>query len=67
VVSNDNRIGAHGMLIAARCLRFGYRTATLNEEGEFKRVEGLDLADVRSFVKERWLAPVCQTEAQRGE
>lgn len=32
------------LLIAATCLRFGHRLATLNES-EFKRVDGLELAN----------------------
>jgi len=43
------RIGAHDMLIAAVCLRFGYRLATLNEK-EFRRVKGLKLASTQPFV-----------------
>ena len=43
------RIGAHDMLIAAVCLRFGYRLATLNER-EFRRVKGLKLASTQPFV-----------------
>jgi len=43
------RIGAHDMLIAASCLRFGHRLATLNEK-EFVRVEGLRLANARPYV-----------------
>lgn len=46
------RIGAHDMLIAATCLRYGHRLATLNEE-EFGRVDGLSLADARSYAKAR--------------
>ena len=42
------RIGPHDMLIAATCLRFGFRVVTLNE-GEFRRVGGLALADARGF------------------
>jgi len=40
------------MLIAATCLRYGHRLATLNEE-EFGRVDGLSLADARSYAKAR--------------
>jgi len=47
-----NRIGAHDMMIAATCLRFGHRLATLNES-EFGRVEGLKLANARTYIKER--------------
>jgi len=47
-----NRIGAHDMMIAATSLRFGHRLATLNEN-EFARVEGLELADARSYIKQR--------------
>lgn len=43
------RIGAHDMLIAATCLAFGHRLATLNE-GEFERVEGLELANARKHL-----------------
>lgn len=43
------RIGAHDMMIAASCLTFGHRLATLNES-EFERVEGLVLADARKYV-----------------
>jgi len=46
------RIGAHDMMIAATCLRFGYRLATLNE-GEFVRAPGLELANARAYVTER--------------
>ena len=48
--SAGERMGAHDMLIAATCLTFGHRLATLNER-EFERVEGLILADARGFVK----------------
>lgn len=44
------RIGAHDMLIAAICLRFGHRLATLNT-AEFRRVEGLELVETRGFVR----------------
>lgn len=47
-----NRVGAHDMMIAATSLRFGHRLATLNE-GEFSRVDGLKLANVRPYIKER--------------
>ena len=43
------RIGPHDMMIAATCLRFGYRLATLNE-GEFQRVSRLELANARSYT-----------------
>lgn len=46
-----NRIGAHDLVIAATCLRFGHKLATLNE-GEFARVHGLKLANARPYVKE---------------
>ncbi len=39
------------VLIAATCLRFGHRIATLNE-GEFGRIEGLALADARPYIKQ---------------
>lgn len=45
-----NIIGAHDMLIAAICLRFGHRLATLNEK-EFSRVKNLELANARPFYK----------------
>lgn len=45
-------IGPHDMLIAATCLRFGHRLATLNE-GEFRRVDGLHLANARPYVRTR--------------
>ena len=45
------RIGAHDMMIAAICLRFGHKLATLNE-GEFARVEGLILANARPYLRE---------------
>lgn len=44
------RIGAHDMWIAATCVRFGFRLATLKED-EFGRVEGLSLADARQFAQ----------------
>ncbi len=47
--SAGRRIGAHDMLIAATCLRYGHRLATLNTD-EFNRVAGLELADVRPFA-----------------
>lgn len=50
--TNGERIGAHDMLIAAVCLRFGHRIATL-DEGEFQRIAGLDLANARPYVRER--------------
>ncbi len=43
------RIGAHDLLIAATCLAFGHCLATLNE-GEFERVEGLELANARKHL-----------------
>ncbi len=43
-----NRIGSHDMLIAATCLRFGHRLATLNEK-EFSHLEGLALANAHPF------------------
>ena len=46
------RIGPHDMLIAATCLRFGHRLATLNER-EFSRVKGLRLANARAWLKEK--------------
>ncbi len=46
------RIGSHDMLIAAVCLRFNHRLATLNE-GEFSRVPGLQLANARPYLIER--------------
>lgn len=42
------RIGAHDMLIAATCLAYGQRLATLNER-EFERVEGLRLVETTSY------------------
>jgi tRNA(fMet)-specific endonuclease VapC len=48
---SGNRIGAHDMMIAAICLRFGHKLATLNE-GEFARVEGLILANARPYQRE---------------
>jgi tRNA(fMet)-specific endonuclease VapC len=48
---SGNRIGAHDMMIAAICLRFGHKLATLNE-GEFIRVEGLLLANARPYLRE---------------
>jgi tRNA(fMet)-specific endonuclease VapC len=50
--ASGNRIGAHDMMIAATSLRFGHRLATLNE-GEFGRVDGLQLANARPYIKER--------------
>ncbi len=48
---SGNRIGAHDMMIAAICLRFGHKLATLNE-GEFGRVEGLILANARPYLRD---------------
>lgn len=48
---SGNRIGAHDMMIAAICLRFGHKLATLNE-GEFSRVDGLVLANARPYLRE---------------
>lgn len=48
--NKGERIGAHGMLIAAICLQFGHRLATLNT-AEFRRVEGLELVETRGFVR----------------
>lgn len=48
---SGNRIGAHDMIIAAICLRFGHRLATLNE-GEFTRVDGLVLANARTYLRD---------------
>ena len=48
---SGNRIGAHDMMIAAICLRFGHKLATLNE-GEFARVEGLILVKARTYMRE---------------
>lgn len=42
------RIGAHDMLIAATCLAYGQRLATLNER-EFEGVEGLELVGTAEF------------------
>jgi predicted nucleic acid-binding protein len=42
------------MLIAASCLRFGHRLATLNEK-EFNRVEGLQLANARPYIVDRFI------------
>jgi tRNA(fMet)-specific endonuclease VapC len=47
---SGNRIGAHDMMIAAICLRFGHKLATLNE-GEFIRVEGLVLTSARPYIR----------------
>ncbi len=47
-----NRIGAHDMMIAATSLRFGLTLATLNES-EFRRVDGLKLANALPYTKER--------------
>jgi predicted nucleic acid-binding protein len=47
---SGNRIGVHDMMIAAICIRFGYKLATLNE-GEFTRVEGLVLANARPYLR----------------
>ena len=46
--SEGNRIGAHDMLIAATCLAYGQRLATLNVGG-FERVDGVVLADSASY------------------
>jgi tRNA(fMet)-specific endonuclease VapC len=46
------RIGPHDMMIAATCLTYGHRLATLNE-AEFSRVEGLVLANARKYCEER--------------
>lgn len=43
------RIGAHDMVIAATCLKYGLQLATLNE-GEFSRVAGLTLANARPYA-----------------
>lgn len=48
---SGNRIGAHDMIIAAICLRFGHRLATLNE-GEFTRVDGLVLVNARTYLRD---------------
>jgi len=48
--TTGQRIGAHDMIIAATCLRFGHRLATLNEDG-FSRVAGLRLANARAYVR----------------
>lgn len=49
--ASGNRIGAHDMMIAAICMRFGHKLATLNE-GEFARVEELILANARPYLRE---------------
>lgn len=43
------RIGAHDLIIAATCLRFNYKIATLNEK-EFERVDGLVLMKSRPYL-----------------
>lgn len=45
-------IGAHDMMIAATCLRFGHRLATLNK-GEFARVTGLEMVDTHPFLRKQ--------------
>ena len=47
--AGGERIGPHDMWIAATCLRYGFRLATLNE-GEFERVENLEFASSRNFT-----------------
>lgn len=47
--SKGQRIGTHDMMIAATCLRYGHKLATLNER-EFRRVEGLELVNVRKYA-----------------
>lgn len=49
LASTGQQIGPHDMMIAATCLRFGHRLATLNER-EFSRVPNLRLADARRFA-----------------
>lgn len=41
-------VGAHDLLLAATCLRLGFRVATLNVS-EFVRVPGLQLVDVGPY------------------
>ena len=43
------RIGLHDLMISATCLYYGHSIATLNER-EFRRVEGLELVNVREYV-----------------
>jgi tRNA(fMet)-specific endonuclease VapC len=43
------RIGAHDMLIAATCLAYGQKLATLNTK-EFDRVDGLVLVETDAYV-----------------
>jgi tRNA(fMet)-specific endonuclease VapC len=48
--ASGNQIGSHDMLIAATCLRFGHRLATLKEE-IFGKVNGLELVKARQYTK----------------
>lgn len=50
LVKSGLGVGAHDMIIAATCLRYDHRLATLNEE-EFQRVPGLRLAKVQRYLK----------------
>ena len=48
--SRGERIGAHDLLVAATALSLRYDLATLNQS-EFRRVPGLTLVPVDSFVR----------------
>jgi tRNA(fMet)-specific endonuclease VapC len=48
--SAGTRIGAHDMQIAATCLAYDQKLATLNES-EFARVKGLKLARTQTYLK----------------
>lgn len=49
LASTGSMIGPNDLIIAATCLRYSQKLATLNEK-EFARVEGLELADARKFA-----------------
>ena len=46
--SKGKRIGSHDLVIASICMTLDYRLATLNE-GEFQKVDGLQLADTAKY------------------
>lgn len=43
-------VGPHDLLLAAACLRLGFRVATLNVS-EFARIPGLQLLEVAPYVR----------------
>jgi predicted nucleic acid-binding protein len=49
LVESGQVIGAHDLLIAATCIRFGYPLATLNHT-EFQRIPDLQLIDTTRFT-----------------